>query len=146
MCKEIIYLIYVYKKDLALNNRQCLICQPENHTKPNKIIHLFAQFKFNKNQFHLFEIRSKGKFRILVWHANLIRHLISPKQDDLSYSAQTFHFQPANRVSCQTHSLWLENAAQCRRLTGGPSSSSMDTRGNLSNLWIPCKESQLNIN
>ena len=25
---------------------------------------------------------------------NLIRHLISPNQDDLSYSARTFHFRP----------------------------------------------------
>ena len=29
---------------------------------------------------------------------------------------------------------------------GGSSSSSMDTWGNPSNLWIPCKEYQLNIN
>ena len=88
----------------------------------------------------------EGKTRILVWHTNLIRHLISPNQDDLSYSARTFHFRPTNRVSCQTHSLWLENATQCRCLTGGSSSSSMDTRGNPSNLWIPLKESHLNIN
>ena len=54
------------------------------------------------------------------------------------------HFRPANRVSCQTHPLWLENAAQCRRLTGDSSSSSMGTRGNPSNSWIP--QSQLNIN
>ena len=33
---------------------------------------------------------SEGKFRILVWRANLIRHLISPNLDDLSYSARTF--------------------------------------------------------
>ena len=49
---------------------------------------------------------------------NLIRHLISPNQDYLSYSARTFHFQPPNLVSCQTHSLWLGNADQCRRHIG----------------------------
>ena len=32
MCLEIIYLIHMYKKDLALNNLQWLIC---NKTKPN---------------------------------------------------------------------------------------------------------------
>ena len=104
---------------------------------------------------------SERNFRILVWRANLIRHSITPNQDDLSYSARTFHFRPANRVSCQTHSFWSENAVQCRRHTGlssiamlftwamppsSSSSSSMDTRGNPSNLWIPCKEPQLNIN
>ena len=31
MCLEIMYLIYMYKKDLALNNQQCLIC---HKTKP----------------------------------------------------------------------------------------------------------------
>ena len=79
------------------------------------------------------------------------------------------HFRPANWISCQTLSLWLDNTVQCRRHTGHsliaiatlfswttpPSadislqlknSNSMDTWGNLSNLWIPCKESQLNIN
>ena len=32
ICLEIIYLIYMYKKDLALNNLQWLIC---HKTKPN---------------------------------------------------------------------------------------------------------------
>ena len=35
---------------------------------------------------------------------NLIRHLISPNQDYLSYSPRTFHFRSTNRVSCQTQS------------------------------------------
>ena len=35
MCLEIIYLIYKYKKDLALNNLHWLICQK---TKPNQTI------------------------------------------------------------------------------------------------------------
>ena len=35
MCREIIYLVYMYKKYLALNNLQWLICY-EN--KPNKTI------------------------------------------------------------------------------------------------------------
>ena len=33
MCLEIIYLIYMYKKDLALNDLQWLIC---HKTKPNQ--------------------------------------------------------------------------------------------------------------
>ena len=33
MCLEIKYLIYMYKKDLALNNQQLLIC---HKTKPNQ--------------------------------------------------------------------------------------------------------------
>ena len=33
MCSEIIYLIYMYKKDPALNNLQWLIC---HKTKPDK--------------------------------------------------------------------------------------------------------------
>ena len=34
MCLEIIYLIYTYKKHLALNNQQWLICYK---TKPNQM-------------------------------------------------------------------------------------------------------------
>ena len=37
ICLEIIYFIYVYKKDLALNNLQWLIC---HKTKPNQIIYI----------------------------------------------------------------------------------------------------------
>ena len=33
MCLEIIYLIYIYKKDVALNNLQCLMC---HKTKPHQ--------------------------------------------------------------------------------------------------------------
>ena len=37
MCLEIIYLIYIYKEDLALNNLQWLTCHKtkRNQTKPN---------------------------------------------------------------------------------------------------------------
>ena len=38
MCLEIIYLIYMYEKDLALNNLQWLIC---HKTKPNQTKPLF---------------------------------------------------------------------------------------------------------
>ena len=38
MCLEIIYLIYMYKEDLALNNRQWLIC---HKSKPNNYILVF---------------------------------------------------------------------------------------------------------
>ena len=37
MSLEIIYLIYVYKKDLALNNIQWLIC---HKTKHNQVIYI----------------------------------------------------------------------------------------------------------
>ena len=36
LCLQI-YLIYIYKEDLALNNLQCLIC-PKN--QPNQIIYI----------------------------------------------------------------------------------------------------------
>ena len=48
------------------------------------------------------QIVVEGKISYFGLARNLIRHLISPNQDDLSYSARTFHFRPANRVSCQT--------------------------------------------
>ena len=59
----------------------------------------------------------KRKISYFSLARNLIRHLISPNQDDLSYSSRTFHFRSTNRVSCQTQPLWLENADQCRRHT-----------------------------
>ena len=37
MCLVIIYLIYMYKKDLALNNLQWLIC---HENQPNQIIYI----------------------------------------------------------------------------------------------------------
>ena len=49
----------------------------------------------------------KGKISYFGLARNLIRHLISPNQDDLSYSARTFHFRLTDGLSCQTHSLWL---------------------------------------
>ena len=52
---------------------------------------------------------------------NLIRRIISPNQDNLSYSIRISFPGSRNWVSCQTHSLWLNNAVQCRRLTGGSS-------------------------
>ena len=36
MCLQIIYLIYMYKKDLALNNLQWLYDMKPNQTKPNQ--------------------------------------------------------------------------------------------------------------
>ena len=45
-----------------------------------------------------------------------------------------------NWVSCQTHSLWLNNAVQCRHPTGRSSiaAAAWTHEGNLSNLWMPC--------
>ena len=40
MCLEIIYLIYMYKKNLALNNLQWAI---SHKTKPNKIIFMASK-------------------------------------------------------------------------------------------------------
>ena len=39
MCLEIIYLMYINKKDLVLNNLQGLICQKNkvNQTKPERM-------------------------------------------------------------------------------------------------------------
>ena len=37
MCFEIIYLIYMYNKELALNNLQGLIC---HKTQPNQILYI----------------------------------------------------------------------------------------------------------
>ena len=44
MYSEIIYLIYMYKKDLALNNQQWLIC---HKTKPN---HIHPEVETSLNQ------------------------------------------------------------------------------------------------
>ena len=42
MCLQIIYLIYMYKKDLALNYLQWVIC---HKTQPNQIIYLVYMYK-----------------------------------------------------------------------------------------------------
>ena len=55
---------------------------------------------------------------------NLIRRIISPNQDDLSFSSGPPFPGSRNWVSCQTQALWLNNAAQCRRLSGGSSIAS----------------------
>ena len=68
-------------------------------------------------------------------------HIISPNQDDLSYSAQISFPGSRNWVSCQTPFLWLNNAVQCRHPTGRSSiaaAAAWTHEGNLSNLWIPC--------
>ena len=49
---------------------------------------------------------------------NLIRRIISPNQDDLSYSIRVSFTSSKNCLSCQTQSLWLNNAVQCRRPIG----------------------------
>ena len=49
---------------------------------------------------------------------NLIRRIILPNQDDLSYSSRISFPGSRNWVSCQTHTLWLNNAVQGRRPTG----------------------------
>ena len=39
---QIIYLIYMYKQDLALNNLQCLICHETQANKQNKLALIHA--------------------------------------------------------------------------------------------------------
>ena len=41
--------------------------------------------------------------------------MISPNQEDLSYSPRASFTGSRNWVSCQTQPLWLNNAGQCRR-------------------------------
>ena len=48
---------------------------------------------------------------------NLIRRIISPNQDDLFHSSRVSFTGSRNWVSCQTQSLWLNNAIRCRRPT-----------------------------
>ena len=49
---------------------------------------------------------------------NSIRRIIPTNQDDLSYSIRTSFPDSRNWVSCQTQSLWLNNAVHCRCPTG----------------------------
>ena len=74
--------------------------------------------KDNPTTFSTVYTVEKGKISYFGLARNLIRHLISPNRDDLSYSARIFISGQQDWVSCQTHSLWLENADQCRRHTG----------------------------
>ena len=57
MCLEIIYLIYMYKKDLALNNLQCLI---SDKTKPS----ILALERLNCINIHIF--RFNGTMRCCI--------------------------------------------------------------------------------
>ena len=71
MCVEIIYLIYMYKEDLTLNNLPWLICH-KNQTKPNQILYIqyicikriwplithngWYALKLNQTKFYIFNI------------------------------------------------------------------------------------------
>ena len=48
MCLQMIYLIYMYKEDLALNNQQLLIC---HKTKSNQIKsnHIYLIYMYKKD-------------------------------------------------------------------------------------------------
>ena len=70
------------------------------------------------NIWHMEWICSERNFRLAP---NLIRRIISPNQDDLSYSTRNSFPGSRNWGSCQTQSLWLNNFVQCRRFTGGSS-------------------------
>ena len=72
---------------------------------------------------------------------NLIRRIISPNQDDLSYSSRISFPGSRNWVSYQTLSLWLNNAVQCRRPTARSSTAAAWTHErtyprNPSWIWI----------
>ena len=60
-----IYLIYMYKEDLALNNLQWLIC---HKTKPNQIIYMQYILQLNKNIFLLMTW-----FGLVLWHISHYR-------------------------------------------------------------------------
>ena len=71
---------------------------------------------------------------------NLIRRIISPNQDDLFYSFQIF-FSGQQKLGKLPNTLSLaeqRRPVQTSHWRFFNSSSSMDTWGNLSNLWIPC--------
>ena len=104
------------KNKKTKNNNKTKPTHLKDTTKSSTLINKSESYKILSC---LKKVRScRGKISYFGLARNLIRHLISPNQDDLSYSARTFHFRPTNWVSCQTHSLWLENADQCRRHTG----------------------------
>ena len=46
MCLEIINLIYMYKKDLALNNLQWLICHKIKHNQTKNVFGFFCWVGF----------------------------------------------------------------------------------------------------
>ena len=46
MCLEIIYLIYIYEKDLALNNLQWLIC---HKSQPNQILYIQYTYMYKED-------------------------------------------------------------------------------------------------
>ena len=71
---------------------------------------------------------------------NLIWRIISPNQDDLSYSARTF-FSWQQKLGKQPNTFSLaeqRHPVQTSHWRLFNSSNSMDTWGNLSNLLIPC--------
>ena len=61
MYLELMYLIYMYKKDLALNNQHCLICI-KNQRKANQILYI-----------HVYQIY------MIIKHILLITFLNEPK-------------------------------------------------------------------
>ena len=70
---------------------------------------------------------------------NLIRRIISPNQDDLSYSSRSSFPGCRNCVNSQKVSLAEQRRpVQTSRWPFFNNSSSMDAWGNLSNSWIPC--------
>ena len=82
-------------------------------------------------------IRSRRYFDLA---RNLIRRIISPNQDDLSYSARIF-FPGQQKLGKLLNTVSLaeqRHPVQTSHWRLFNSSNSMDTWGNLSNLWIPC--------
>ena len=50
ICLEIIYLVYIFKKDLALNNQQWLLCHKTKQNKTKLSVSLLIQInKAKKN-------------------------------------------------------------------------------------------------
>ena len=71
---------------------------------------------------------------------NLIRRIISPNQDDQSYSSRTF-FSGQQKLDKLPNTVALaekRHPVQTSHWRLFNSGNSIDTWGNLSNLWIPC--------
>ena len=80
-----------------------------------------ARFIFARDQFkmHVRSCKCREEKNVVFWFgAQFISTLNFNQSGWLILFNPDLHLRPPNLVSCQTHSLWLENADQCRRHTG----------------------------
>ena len=69
-------------------------------------------------EWKLFIICREGKNFVFWFGAQFNSTLNFTQSGWLILFSPELHFRPPNLVSCQTQSLWQENADQCRRHTG----------------------------